>query len=179
MIQTFRAEVQRYLLQCDAASTMPQKGKAFEDLMCYLFETIPGITMARRNRKNVFNTEEIDILLWNEFITNGLPSPAFPPFILVECKNWSEKVGSIEVSWFDSKLRNRGLSFGILVAANGITGEPQHLTDAHSIVSKALFEQRRIIVITRSEIEDLTNSNDLVRLIRDKLCDLILTQSCL
>jgi len=68
---------------------------------------------------------------WNEFFSGGLPSPAFPPYILVECKNWSEKVSSNEVSWFDTKLRDRGLFLGILIATCGITGDPQRLTDAH------------------------------------------------
>ena len=34
---------------------------------------------------------------------------------LIECKNWTNRVGSAEVNWFDAKLRNRGLTFGILV----------------------------------------------------------------
>src|SRR5437762_7388870 len=120
MRESFQAEIQRRLQQCENTLTHYHKGKTLEDFICFLFEAVPGIT-AKRNKKNVFETEEVDIFLWNEFSPGGLPSPAFPPWILIECKNWSQKVSSSEVSWFDTKLRDRGLSLGILVATQGIT----------------------------------------------------------
>jgi predicted Mrr-cat superfamily restriction endonuclease len=96
-----------------------------------------------------------------------------PNIILVECKNWSQPVGSEEVNWFDSKLKRRCQAFGILVAANGVTGNSQKIQAAHEIIRAALSEGRQLIVITRSEIEDLKNSADLVKLIQDKLCELV------
>ncbi len=176
MIEGFQAEILRQLLQCNNAITKYHKGKALEDLICFLFEAVPGI-MTRRNKKNIFETEEVDVFLWNEFFPGGLPSPAFPPHILVECKNWSEKVSSKEVSWFDTKLRDRGLFLGILISMQGITGDPQRLTDAHFIVARALSEQRKIIVITREDIEGLTSASGLVILLKEKLSDLFLTMT--
>lgn len=133
-------------------SSTPQKsqpiGDLADDLLAQLEAPDKHIT-ATRNKKNVFETEEVDICVYNVFSPGGLPSPAFPPWILIECKNWSHKVSSSEVSWFDTKLRDRGLSLGILIATQGITGDSQRLTDAHFIVAKALSEQRKIIVITR------------------------------
>src|SRR6266702_2153619 len=102
MIEDFQAEIRRQLQLCDSATTNHHKGKAFDDLICFLFETVPGIT-TRRNKKNVFETEEVDVFLWNEFFPGGLPSPAFPPWILVECKNWSTKVDSMNINWFVSR----------------------------------------------------------------------------
>jgi hypothetical protein len=177
MIEGLQAEIQKRLQLCDRATTKYHKGKALEDLICFLFEAVPGI-LTRRNKKNIFETEEVDVFLWNEFFSGGLPSPAFPPYILVECKNWSEKVSSNQVSWFDTKLRDRGLFLGILIATCGITGDPQRLTDAHFIVAKALSEQRKIIVITRDDIAKLTSESDLVRLLKEKLSDLFLTMTC-
>jgi hypothetical protein len=176
MTESLQVEIRRQLQQCDNATTYHHKGKALEDLICFLFETVPGIT-TRRNKKNVFETEEIDVFLWNEFFPDGLPSPAFKPYILVECKNWSAKVGSNDVSWFDTKLENRGLSMGILIATQGITGDPQRLTDAHFIIAKVLSKQRRILVITREDIENLTCASDLVRLLKEKLSDLFLNMT--
>jgi hypothetical protein len=176
MIEGFQAEILRQLVQTDNAKTKYHKGKALEDFICFLFEAVPGI-MTRRNKKNIFETEEVDIFLWNEFFPGGLPSPAFPPHILVECKNWSEKVSSREVSWFDTKLRDRGLFLGVLIAMQGITGQPQRLTDAHFIVAKALSEQRKILVITREDLEGLTSESDLVGLLKEKLSDLFLTMT--
>ncbi|HVB20651.1 MAG TPA: hypothetical protein VNG51_01720 [Ktedonobacteraceae bacterium] len=177
MIVDFQAEILRRLQLCDRTLTTYEKGKFFEDLICFLFEAIPGIT-TRRNKKNIFNTEEVDVLLINEFFPGGLPSPAFPPHILAECKNWSVKVDSMNVNWFDDKLESRGLGLGILIAAQGITGDPQHLTDAHFIIAKALPKGRRMLVITRKDIENLMNENDLVRLLKEKLSDLFLNMTC-
>jgi hypothetical protein len=116
----------------------------------------------------------VDVFLWNEFFPGGLPSPAFPPHILAKCKNWTEKVGRIEVSRSDTKVRDRGLFLGILIATHGITGDPQRLADAHFIVAKALSEQRKIIMVTRENVESLTSGSDYVRL----LSDLFLTMTC-
>lgn len=177
MREGFPEVIRRHLQICDNATTNQQKGKAFEDLICLLFEAIAGIT-TRRNKKSVFKTEEIDIFLWNEFIPGGLPSPAFPPWILVECKNWSVKVDSMNVSWFDHKLQTRGLSLGILIATQGIAGDPQKLTGAHLTIAQALPQGRRIIVITRKDIEALESASDLVRLLKEKLSDLFLNMTC-
>lgn len=151
-------------------ATTAEKGGALEDLICYVFAQVPGISITRRNTMNVFHTEEIDVALWNDGSADGLFF--LPNLVLVECKNWSNSVGSSEVSWFDTKLRNRGLNFGVLVATNGITGDADDLTSAHSIVAAALREGRRLVVIGTHELLALTDSVQLVHLIKEKLCDL-------
>ena len=83
-------------------------------------------------------------------------------------------MSSAQLNWFDSKLRNRGLAFGVLVAARGITGDAAKLTAAHSIVAAALRESRRLVVINCDELLALTESSQLVQLIKEKLCDLAL-----
>src|SRR5689334_15713932 len=88
------------------------KGKAFEDLACYLLEGIPGIAIIARNAMNTFATEEIDVACKNENDPKGLG--ALADFILVECKGWSDPVTSEQVSWFLTKIRHRGVRFGIL-----------------------------------------------------------------
>jgi hypothetical protein len=95
-----------------------------------------------------------------------------PNIILVECKNWSNRVGSIELNWFDAKLRNRGLTLGILVTTLGITGQAADLTAAHAIVAAALREGRRLVMVTTDELLATGRTEDLVRLIKVKLCDL-------
>lgn len=152
------------------ATTTTAQGNALEDLVCYLFGLVPGITISQRNVMNAFSTEEIDVAFWNEAPPDGFHF--FPNVILVECKNWSSRVGSNEVSWFDSKLRSRGLDFGILIAAKGITGDATDLTNAHSIVARALAEKRRLIVLKTSELLTLNNTDELLLLIKRKLCEL-------
>jgi hypothetical protein len=143
-----------------------EQGRALEDLICYVFGLVPGIAITHRNVMNVFDTEEIDVALFNEDIRS------LPNIILVEAKNWSNRVGSAEVSWFLTKLQNRGLDFGILVTTRGITGDVADQTRAHALVAAALAQKRRLIVITTSELLALVHSDNLVLLIKTKLCDL-------
>jgi len=165
-----RKIIKQYLHRADKAKTTAEKGKPFEDLALYLFEKIPGLSHARRNKKNKFHTEEIDLVFWNNLHPAGLKS--LNAIILVECKNWSQPVGSMEVNWFISKIRNRALDFGILLAAKGITGNAQDRAQAHQVVATALKDRVRMIVITMEEIENLKTSQQLVEMIKEKLCDL-------
>jgi Restriction endonuclease len=170
MAKISKATVSKILKRADAAKTMPAKGKAFEDLACYIFCKIPGITCTKRNTLNPFVSEEIDVGFWNE---RELSRLGFLPYvILVECKNWSNPVGCPEVDWFISKLRRRSLDFGLLMAANGITGDKTDIQAAQEIVRSALNDGIRIAVITRAEIERLQTSENLVTLVKEKLCEL-------
>jgi hypothetical protein len=152
------------------ATTAVGRGRALEDLICYLFSLVPGIAVTHRDVMNQFHTEELDVSLFND----GLPEGFFflPNVILVEAKNWSSRVSSVEVSWFMRKIKDRGLDFGILVTTLGITGDAAELRAAHHIVSLELAEKRRLIVITISEIQALLDTDALILLLKRKLCDL-------
>jgi hypothetical protein len=151
------------------AATTAEQGRALEDLICYVFGLVPGIAITHRNAMNAFDTEEIDVALFNEDILS------LPNIILVEAKNWSNRVGSAEVAWFLTKLQNRGLDFGILVTTRGITGDATEQSRAHAQVAAALIQKRRLIVITTDELRELADSDGLVKLIKTKLCDLAVT----
>lgn len=153
---------------CDNGATNQIKGKAFEDLACYLFETVPGVSIALRNQMNAFHNEEIDVAIWNERSRFGLNF--LPNVILIECKNWTSPVGSIEVSWFCQKLASRGLDFGILIANNGITGNANDLNAAHNTIAFHLAQKRKLIVITRAEINNLNTTAEIIHLIKEKIC---------
>src|SRR6266581_8269737 len=71
----------------DQAGTAAAQGRALEDLIVYLFELIPGITVTARNELNAFGAEEIAVAFWNEGDPSGLRQ--FDHIVLVECKNWS------------------------------------------------------------------------------------------
>lgn len=161
-----QGQVQGFVTVGLSAATTAEQGRALEDLICYLFHLVPGITITHRNAKNVFANEEIDVALFNEGIVS------LPNIILVEAKNWSNRVGSIEVAWFLTKLQNRGLDFGILVTTLGITGNVDDLNAAHHTVGAALAQKRRLIVITTDELLVLTDTDELLHLIKTKLCDL-------
>ena len=165
-----RKKINAFFAQADAATTAAEKGRALEDLTEYLFGSVPGLKLSSRDKKNTYETEEIDVAFWNEQHPKGFKALGF--LLLVECKNWSEPVGSAEVSWFITKLRHRALDFGILLAANGITGDAADSRQAHDVVSKALVGGIRVVVITRAEIEAMKTSDDLVTMVKLKLCEL-------
>ncbi|WP_144079778.1 hypothetical protein [Haliea salexigens] len=164
------AKISGYVAQGQAATTTKGKGDAFEELLCYVVGKVPGISITRRNVLNDAHSEEVDIAFFNEQKLKGFFF--LPNFILAECKNWSKPLGSIEVNWFDTKLKNRGLSFGILFAANGISGEAAERTAARDVISNSLKEGRDIVVITQDELMAIATTDQLCQLIKEKICDL-------
>jgi hypothetical protein len=163
-----RHTIEGHLNICANGATNQVKGKAMEDLACYLFETIPGVSISMRNQMNAFDNEEIDVAIWNDKSRYGLFF--LPNIVLIESKNWTNPVSSIEVAWFCQKLQNRGLDFGILIANNGITGNAADLTAAHNTIATHLFQKRRVIVITRDEINALHTTGEIIDLMKQKLC---------
>src|SRR6266568_7833067 len=130
----------------------------------------PGDHGDGSQRTQCVRAEEIDVAFWNEGDPSGLRQ--FDHIVLVECKNWSVPVGYPELAVFLQKLESRGRPLGIFVAAAGITGDPADLTRAHSVLSQALQQRREIIVVTRHEIEQLTDTGQLVRLLKQKRAQL-------
>jgi hypothetical protein len=166
-----KATIQGYLQSADNAPSKAVRGKAFEELACYLFSCVPGITITARNEMNTFATEEIDVACRNVQDPAGLH--LFNAFFLVECKGWRDPVNSEQVAWFLLKIEHRGLDFGVLIAANGITGVPEHLTASNFLVAFALATKKiKMVIITRAEIELLNSGEELAELIIDKVCRL-------
>jgi hypothetical protein len=165
------AVVRGYLAIVDNPPTSAAKGKAFEDLACYLVNGIPGVRVTARNEMNTFSTEEIDVACKSDNDPTGLGT--LVDFFLVECKGWATAVTSEQVAWFLTKIRHRGVRFGILIAANGITGEPEHLSRAHFLVAAELATNGiRMVIVTREEIERLDSGEELAQLIIQKVCNL-------
>ncbi|HEV3256490.1 MAG TPA: hypothetical protein VG013_06410 [Gemmataceae bacterium] len=163
-----KARIKGFLNTLDTSTNQAVRGKAFEELACYLFSCVPGITITGRNEMNTFATEEIDVACRNEQDAAGLR--LLNPFFLVECKGWKDPIHSEQVAWFLMKIEHRGLDFGVLIAANGITGVPEHLTAANFLVSFALATKKiRMVIITRAEIEALNSGEELAQKIIDKL----------
>jgi hypothetical protein len=163
------AVIKGFLSIVDNPPTNAAKGKAFEDLACYLFSGIPGISITARNQTNTFATEEIDIACKNDSDPAGLGG--FVDFFIVECKGWTNAVTSEQVSWFLTKIRHRGVRFGILIAANGITGVSEHLSRSNFLVSVELATNGiKMVIVTRQEIEQLTSGEGFAKLIINKVC---------
>lgn len=94
--------------------------------------------------------QEIDLAFWNDGLPDGLNG--FDQIVHVEAKNWSAAVGSMEVAWFDTKLRLSGRRLGVLLSISGITGNAHSLRSAEDIVSNALREGREILVVSGDDL---------------------------
>ena len=156
----------------DVATTNQQKGQSFELLSIYMFKHLNGVDIAEHDIR--MPSEEIDIVLWN-----AQTEEIFRPWdsvILVECKNWSSTVGASVLDNFVNKVRRRALSTGIFVAANGVTGgfvrgdgnEP----GAVGILTSALQDGIRVLVITMDDIRAITSLDDIRELIKKRYCGL-------
>jgi len=167
-----KADFDQLILDVDAATTSQTKGASFEILAKYLFEHLTGVIVMEHDAR--MPSEEIDLVLWN-----GQSEEVLRPWdsvILVECKNWSSNVGAAVLDNFIAKVRRRNLKTGIFVAALGVTGgfvkgtgnEP----GAVGVISSALQEGIRVIVITMTDIRAITSLDDIRELIRRRFCGL-------
>jgi hypothetical protein len=154
--------IRRYLTDAKAAETSDAKGKLYEELVKYLFEGIPGC-IAERNLTNVFRTEQVDVAVGNARLDDGLW--LLPHVVLVECKDWHKPVDSSTVGYFMNILAGRGVELGVLVAANGITGDRDDLTNAHALGLHGSPRAIKVVVITSEEIANLKSIDDFVELL--------------
>lgn len=115
------------------------------------------------------HSQELDLVLDNECHPDGLDQLA--PCIFVEAKNWGTRVGSAEVACLDWKVRLAGESYGILVAAKGVTGRPEDFTSAWRILREAKREGRHLFVMTPKECWDARPQRTSVNSSRGSECN--------
>lgn len=161
-----RARVQEFARRARTSRNASQRGRALEDLLCHAFAAIPGILPPLRNVVDFADGGEIDIFFANKGAKSGLWF--LPTSFLAECKNWRRPVGAEEVRVFIDRLRERGCHAGILVAANGITGERRSLDAARRHIARALEDDKHILVLTMQELERVGSATHLVRLLVGK-----------
>ena len=159
-------------INVDNAVTNHEKGQSFELLSIYLFEHLTGVEVREHDIR--MKSEEIDIVLWNARREEVLVP--WDSVILVECKKWSKPVGAAVLDNFVNKVRRRSLTTGIFIAANGVTGgfvkgdgnEP----GAVGILTSALQDGLRIIVITLDDIKAINSLDGIRELIKQRFCGL-------
>ena len=171
MTRISKTVIQRFVDDSRTARNSTERGRILVNLAVYIFEKIPGLSAPDKEQFNITRTQEIDIALWNDCKPEGLSF--LPSLILVECKNWSNAVDGQSVSWFIQKIRERGLTHGIIIAKNDITGNLEKHNGAYEQVISARREGIRIIIFTGEEIESITDSNQLVELFKKKICQLV------
>ena len=152
-------------------SASPNKqGFALEELICRLFKRIPGVSITKRNEDKRFEGKDIDIIFWNEQQAEGFYF--LPNIIPVGAHRWLEHVGSEQINWFMNRLTERGLSFGILIAMNGLVEDDQERALLRQQISSALNNEREIVILQGKDLEKVTTINKFVTLFKEKLCEL-------
>jgi hypothetical protein len=112
-------EINELVEVVETAKSPDEKGRALEELICRLFESISGFSVSSRVRTA---TEEIDIMLLNN--SNDPRFRRESAILLAECKNWSDNCGKNEFVIFKEKIGNRSkrCSLGFLISWNGFAG---------------------------------------------------------
>lgn len=142
-----------------ASKTNDEKKKSLESLAKYILGNIDGFQVDNSFRGSA---EEIDLLIRNEGKENYLRELKTP--IYVECRNWAEPCGAKEVRDFRGKLGDHGLSGGILISRNGITGDDYH--DAKLVMRTAKKDHIQILVLSEAHIKEIvdgTHPSDILR----------------
>src|SRR4051812_1188443 len=106
-----------HLASCATPLTADAKGKAYEDLAAYLFSEIPGC-LVERDIISPLRTEQVDVAVGNP---QGA-IPLLPEVFLVECKDWEKPVDSSTLGYFINTCAGRSVPLGVLIAAQGVTG---------------------------------------------------------
>lgn len=146
------------------AAEKATKGKLLEQLMEDIFGSVDGLRIMKRNAR--LRAEELDLVIKNDLMTGFWRLAGSP--IIVECKNWAEKVGAPEISILLDKLQalSPDAKTGILVALNGITGDTY--ADAVLKVREARQRGRYIIVLDRNDLQEIAHGVSLSHIIEKK-----------
>jgi len=155
------------LKEGDAAIIKEEIGAALEDVVGWTLCSLPGVRLLQRDFTNRANSMELDLFLFNN--RGQSPLEFLPPYLIVECKNWAARVDSATVRDFIAKLHSTHQEVGILVAANGVTGDAEDQTAANDIIREAFDrDDIKLIVLTRAEIEAFRSQRDIVLLLEQK-----------
>lgn len=171
------ATIRRHLRAGDAAATPVARGDALEDLLEYVFGVVPGVRLQKRDVLVAAGSEELDLVFWNDRLRTGLHF-LDENVLFFECKNWGVPVGSQTLAGFAMKAVARHLRYAFLVAANGVTGDPHDRTAAMAQIDTIFVQHHcHIIVLDRADLEALTNTSQLVGLIKLRISEIVLRAS--
>jgi hypothetical protein len=149
--------------RANVAPNPTARGRAWQYLACYSFRRIPGVSLIKRNVIDQPRAREFDIALRN--VSDRVQFGFLAFALIIECKYHARAVTSAEVSWFANKLRDRGLTDGIIFSRLGISGSPTAWTSAYDIVRDARRQWGlHILSVSLPELQGCATSSDLVRL---------------
>ena len=151
-----------------------KKGKRLETLIKGIFLTVPGLEFDAADRRNFYQTEEIDILFWNDFERDGVHFLDCP--LIVECKSSKTPLSGRDLRYFATTLRDKGRRSGVLVALAGVAGKEENATAGFFHMTAALHEGVTVLVVTREDLLALSSVSNLVKLLKQRQLSLVRSQ---
>lgn len=142
------------------------RGRALEDLVVEIFESLPGVRVAERNLLSGFGEAEIDSTWVNESLEHGLIG--FPRDVLMECKSSQDPLNAAGVEYFASQASRRGVKWSLIVSLNGITGTPERSNAAQLEVRRAAEQDTWVMVLVAEELRALRSAEHLEAVIGAK-----------
>ena len=138
-----------------------RKGMFWEDAAAYMLGSIAGWKISGRRVRA--GAQEIDLSLVNCSLDDRLWQ--LGAYILVECKNWENRVDILQVRNIAHVSNMKGNKTAILFAANGIT------ENAKEEICRLTTENFYLICITADELRKLPSAEACKELILHKwLC---------
>ncbi len=114
-------EVEQLWQNALKATDANEKGKLLEQVFVRLFQIDGSFMLLEHNVRT--ESEEIDLAVQPDS-SSPFWSRVSPPLLLLECKNWKEKVGTKELQVFATKIENRPrilCRIGYLISILGFT----------------------------------------------------------
>jgi hypothetical protein len=126
-----------------------ERGRLLEDLMNALVTSSEGLRVVDVRHRSDY--EEIDIILsltkYNALLSH------WGPIILIECKNWRDKVGTDPVRSFYTKMTTKkgAVRLGVIVSPSGFTKGVRELC--------RIFADALIIAVGSEELQEMMGHN--------------------
>lgn len=147
-----------------------KKGKILEEYVSSLFSGIKGLRIVKKHAR--LSAEEIDLIIENHM--ESFLTKEWGTRIIIECKNWSSKVGVGEINNLYAKMKalSPDVKTSILISVNGISGNSYR--DAKLRIREYRKEGRYILVLDGKDLERIEAGETIIRVIRDKYDELYL-----
>lgn len=163
-----RPYLQALLEKVNAASTdslgqpisTTERGRRLQDLSTYLLGLLPGCISAPTYH-DLDGAFETDIVVRNLYSTPNVWSDLFGRYILVECKNWKDRVSVQHVGYFLFRMRIAHAKLGVIFARNGITGTAQGSKNARALIRRSFHEDGSIcVVLDQCHIQSMIDGDE-------------------
>jgi hypothetical protein len=156
-----RTEIAQLAWSRKKKGTSQEKGKRLESLLAFLFELVDDFHVVERNFNG--DTDEIDIVLKVDRYSDRCWQHTGVPFVLVEAKNWQQKVGQPPVSLLIRRLQTKRGSarIALLLCTSGFT------QDAMLEVVKTAESNHVVTLIPPRQLEEWIAAEDSDQFLED------------